>query len=42
MPDDLDIVGPKDRKTINKNQDHEIPYWTNKFDCTKKELIAAV
>ena len=42
MPDDLTKKRPHDSQRINLNQDHEVRYWCNKFNCTKKELQDAV
>lgn len=42
MPDDLDRRAPEDPKRININQDHEVEYWCDKFDCTEKQLRDAV
>ena len=42
MPDDLTRKGPEDPRFINVNQDHEIRYWCQEFDCTEKELRDAV
>lgn len=42
MPDDLDRRAPEDPKRINLNQDHEVEYWCDKFDCSEKELRNAV
>ena len=27
---------------INMSEDHEIRYWTEKFGCTKEQLVSAV
>ena len=42
MPDDLTKKRPQDARRINLDQDHEVRYWRNKFNCTKKELQDAV
>ena len=42
MCDDLTRRGPEDPRYINLNQDHEIRYWCNEFNCTEKELRDAV
>ena len=35
-------VGSPDRDRINVNEDYEVQYWTNKFNCSKSELESAV
>lgn len=42
MPDDRNIRGPADAKRINIHEDDEARYWTNKFGCTKAQLVACV
>lgn len=42
MPDDKNIRGPADAARINIHEDYEIRYWTNKFGCTKAQLVACV
>ena len=42
MPDDRNIRGPADAKRINIHEDDEVRYWTNKFGCTKAQLVACV
>ena len=42
MADDLTNRGPRDRDRIDVNQDHELRYWTKKFNCTATELRDAV
>ncbi len=40
--DDLTKKIPQDCSKISTTEDWEVDYWTNKFGCTKKELIDAV
>lgn len=40
--DDMDKTGGQDRLRININQEHELDYWTSRFDVTRDELRAAV
>ena len=42
MNDNLKRKGPEDRHTINLSQDHEIDYWTKKFDVSEFQLREAV
>lgn len=42
MPDNLDIKGPQDPKTVNIHQAHEVRDWCDKWDVTEDELKAAV
>lgn len=42
MTDSLKIRGPQDPNTVNIHQDHEIEYWTKKWNVSKLQLIAAV
>lgn len=42
MADDKTIRGPQDAARINMNEDYEVRYWTNKFNCSKEELERAV
>lgn len=42
MPDDLTRKRPQDSRRINLDQEHEVRYWCDKFDCTEKELQDAV
>lgn len=32
----------RDRDRINKNEDYEVQYWSEKFGVTKQELIYAL
>lgn len=42
MADDPNIQGPQDRARVNVNEDYEVRYWTQRFNCTPKELREAV
>ena len=42
MADDKTKKGPADSSRVNVNEDYEVAYWTDAFDCTKQELIEAV
>ena len=42
MPDDPNIRGHQDRIRISLTQEHEVRYWTKRFDCTREELTKAV
>ena len=42
MADDKTKRGPADAGRINMSEDHEIRYWTEKFGCTKEQLVSAV
>jgi len=42
MPDNLATRGTQDRVRINMNQEHEVKYWTDRFDVTREELQRAV
>lgn len=42
MSDDLNKKGQQDRSRINMNEDHEVDYWTEKFNVTREELQKAV
>lgn len=42
MPDDLTRKRPHDSQRINLDQEHEVQYWCDKFDCTEEELREAV
>jgi hypothetical protein len=42
MADDRTQRGPQDSSRINLNEDYEVRYWTNKFNCTEAELRRAV
>lgn len=42
MSDDLNKKGAQDRSRINMNEDHEVAYWTEKFNVTREELQRAV
>ncbi len=42
MADDKNIRGPADATRINIHQDWEVQYWTDKFGCTKAQLVACV
>ncbi|WP_307295303.1 DUF3606 domain-containing protein [Flavobacterium sp. SORGH_AS_0622] len=42
MSDDLKNKGAQDRSRINMNEDHEVAYWTEKFNVSREELQRAV
>ena len=42
MADDKTKRGPADSSRINMSEDYEIRYWTEKFGCTKEQLVSAV
>ena len=42
MSDDLNKKGPQDRSRINMNEDHEVDYWTEKFNVSREELQRTV
>lgn len=42
MSDNLHLRKPVDSSTISLEQDHEIKYWCNKFNCTEEQLKQAV
>jgi len=42
MSDDLNNKGAQDRSRINMNEDHEVAYWTEKFNVSREELQRAV
>ncbi|MGP7732860.1 DUF3606 domain-containing protein [Oceanimonas smirnovii] len=42
MADNLNISGPQDRDTINRNQSWEVVYWANKFRVTQQTLLNAI
>ena len=42
MSDDLNKKGAQDRSRINMNEDHEVAYWTEKFNVTREEHQQAV
>jgi hypothetical protein len=42
MSDDLNKKGQQDRSRINMNEDHEVAYWTEKFNVSREELQRAV
>src|SRR5262245_53990664 len=42
MTDNLKDRGPQDRSRISLEQEHEVRYWSKKFQCTEEELRAAV
>jgi hypothetical protein len=41
MSDDLDNRGAQDRARVNINEPHEVRYWTERFNVTEDQLIAA-
>jgi hypothetical protein len=42
MSDDTTKRGPADAQRVNVHEEHEVRYWTQKYGCTKDELVAAV
>ncbi|MCW3077756.1 MAG: cysteine desulfurase [Bacteroidetes bacterium] len=42
MPDNKLQKGPQDSARININEDYEVRYWTEKFNCSKQKLKEAV
>lgn len=42
MADDKSKRGGQDRERIAMSQDHEVRYWTQKFDVSEDELRRAV
>lgn len=42
MSDNLKNRGQQDRSRINMNEDHEVAYWTEKFNVSREELQRAV
>ena len=42
MADDKTKRGPADTGRINMSDDRETRYWTEKFGCTKEQLVSAV
>jgi hypothetical protein len=42
MADDTKNRGEPDRSRISLTEDYEVRYWTDKFGCTRKQLIDAV
>lgn len=42
MSDDLKNKGVQDRSRINMNEDHEVAYWTEKFNVSREELQRAM
>ena len=42
MADNFKNRGAQDRARINLNEDHEVRYWTSKFDCTEEQLRATI
>ncbi len=42
MADDLKNRGAGDRSRVNVNEEHEVRYWTERFGCSKDELVQAV
>ena len=42
MADDKTKRSPADSSRINMSEDYEIRYWTEKFGCTKEQLVSAV
>lgn len=42
MADDKSKRGGQDRERISMTQDHEVRYWTKKFEVSEDELRRAV
>ena len=42
MPDNKRKTAPPDAQRLNFDEDYEVSYWTDKFQCTSAELKAAV
>jgi hypothetical protein len=42
MADDLKNRGAQDRSRVNVHEDHEVRYWTQKWNVTREQLVAAV
>jgi hypothetical protein len=42
MSDSKDIRGPQDRSRVALDQDYEVRYWTQRFECSEEELRRAV
>jgi Protein of unknown function (DUF3606) len=42
MADDLKNRGAQDRARVNVKEDHEVRYWTQKWNVSKEQLAAAV
>ena len=42
MADDLKNRGAQDRTRVNIHEDHEVRYWTEKWDVSKEQLAEAV
>lgn len=40
--DEKEKQDAQDSNNVDVSQAHEVKYWTKKFKCTKKELVAAV
>jgi hypothetical protein len=42
MADNRDMRGAQDRSRINMHQEHEVRYWTEKFNVSREALQKAV
>ena len=42
MADNPDLRGGQDRVRINMQQEHEVRYWTEKFNVSREDLQKAV
>jgi hypothetical protein len=42
MSDNKNQRNAQDSGRVNVNEDYEVTYWTQKFNCTKAQLIEAV
>jgi hypothetical protein len=40
--DNKQLRQPQDSARINLNEDYEVQYWTDKFNCTREQLKNAV
>ncbi|MDY0884967.1 DUF3606 domain-containing protein [Dongia soli] len=42
MTDDKSTRAPEDGRTVNRHEDYEVRYWTEKWSVSKDELQRAV
>ena len=42
MSDETSQRGAQDRQRINMNQEHEVRYWTERFNVSREQLQQAV
>jgi hypothetical protein len=40
--DNPKLRGIPDSKLVSLQEDYEVAYWTDKFNCTKEQLVLAV